>query len=599
MNLVVLVGLAITIATLIPVAMQLRRHPRGLVTLFFAEMWERFSYYGMRGLLIFYLTQHFLLDDAAAQGRYGAYTSLVYLLPLIGGYLADRFLGARKATAFGALLLVAGHLTMAYEGHPATQTLSYQGRTYDFVAEGRQGARTVKLKLADGLHAYGPSADGGLEIKRLETKGLAAASPLPAVLPPILPKGSYSFGVRGRDETALNIMYLALSLIVIGVGFMKSNISSIVGALYPQGDPRRDGGFTLFYYGINMGSFWSAIACAWLGQSVGWWAGFGLAGIGMSAGFIVFVLGKKTLEGKGEPPDPVALARPLAGPINTERLIYLMALAAVGGVWLLLGRPPLVGWMLGFCSIAVLTYIGWFMLRRCSRIEAQRLGLALVLIASSVVFWTLFEQAGSSLNQFAERNTNLSLGFGQTMTAAQAQSFQPGAILIGAPIFAALWAWLGTRGKDLDPVVKFGLGLVQVGLGFLVLVWGAGLHDAAYKVPLVFLAVTYVLHSTGELCLSPVGMAQMTKLAPAAVVSTMMAVWFLALSWAQWLGGMVARLTASETVAGQVLDPGAALATYVRVFQTIGLWGVGLGVLMLAVSPWLKRWAHGASDTRA
>jgi POT family proton-dependent oligopeptide transporter len=414
----------------------------------------------------------------------------------------------------------------------------------------------------------------------------------------VLPAGSYSLGVRDRDTTALSVMYLALSLIVIGVGFLKSNISSIVGALYTQGDPRRDPGFTLFYYGINLGSFWSAIGCAWLGQNVGWWAGFGLAGVGMTAGFLAFVLGRKTLEGKGEPPDPVALARPVLGPLNTENLIYLMALPGVGLVWLLIGRPPLVGWMLAVGSVGVLAYIGWFMWRRCTRIEAQRLGLALVLIVSSVVFWTLFEQAGSSMNQFAERNTDLRIGFGQSMTAAQAQSFNPGVILLGAPVFAALWAWLGARGRDPDPVVKFGLALVQVGLGFFVLVWGASLHDAAYQVPLVFLAVAYLLHTTGELCLSPVGLSQMTKLSPVAVVSTMMAVWFLALSWAQWLGGMVAQLTASETVGGQVLDPAAALVTYAEVFKTIGLWAVGIGIVMLAASPWLKRWAHGASDTR-
>ena len=590
MNIVVLAGLLITLVTIIPVAMQLRRHPRGLVILFFAEMWERFSYYGMRGLLIFYLTQHFLLDDTAAQGRYGAYTSLVYLLPLIGGYLADRFLGARKAIAFGALFLVVGHLTMAYEGRPATQTLTYQGASYDFVAEGRQAVRVSRLKVDGKLYDYAPAPGGGIEFK-----GLPATSPLPAVLP----AGTYSFGVRDRDETALNVMYLALSMIVVGVGFLKANISSIVGALYRQGDPKRDPGFTLFYYGINLGSFWSAIACGWLGQNVGWWAGFGLAGIGMAAGFVVFVLGKASLEGKGEPPDPVALKKPIIGPIDTERLIYLLSLPSVGLVWLLIGRPPLVGWMLGVGSVVVLAYVAWFMWKRCTLVEAQRLGLALVLVASSVVFWTLFEQAGSSMNQFAERNTDLSVGFGQTMTAAQTQSFNPGVILLGAPVFAALWAWLGTRGRDPDPVVKFSLALVQVGLGFFVLVWGASMHDAAYQVPVVFLALAYLLHTTGELCLSPVGLSQMTKLAPAAIVSTLMAVWFLALSWAQWLGGMVAQLTASETVGGQVLNPAAALATYVSVFKAIGLWAVGLGAALLVISPWLRRWAHGASDTTA
>ncbi|MDB5440663.1 MAG: peptide transporter [Caulobacteraceae bacterium] len=588
MDIVFLAGLVIAIGTAIPVALQLRRHPRGLVVLFFAEMWERFSYYGMRGLFIFYLTQHFLLDDAKAQGQYGAYTSLVYLLPLIGGLLADRLLGARKAIAFGALLLVAGHLTMAIEGKPAVQTLTYSGEVYEFVAQGQGDARQVKLKIGDGLYAYGPRADGGLVIQ-----GLPADSPVPVTLA----KGSYEMGVTGRDPVMMGVMYLALSLIIMGVGFLKANISSIVGALYPTGDPRRDGGFTLYYYGINLGAFLASIACGALGQKVGWWAGFGAAGVGMLLGYLVFVFGKSALEGKGEPPNPEKLKAPLIGPLNVEWTIYLAAILGTGLVWLLVAREGLIGWILAGGSIAVLAYLTVFMIRHCTRIEAQRICLALVLIAASVVFFTLFEQAGSSMNQYAERNTNLSVGFGQSMTPSQTQSFNAGFILIFAPIFAALWAWLGTRRKDPNPVVKFGLALLQVGLGFLVLVWGTQFHDAAYRVPLIFLAGAYLLHTTGELCLSPVGLSQMTKLSVTAVVSTMMATWFLASSWAQWIGGQIAKLTASETVGGQVLDPEAALHTYARVFRDIGLWGIGAGILMLALSPWLKKWAHGADET--
>jgi POT family proton-dependent oligopeptide transporter len=214
-----------------------------------------------------------------------------------------------------------------------------------------------------------------------------------------------------------------------------------------------------------------------------------------------------------------------------------------------------------------------------------------------VVFWTLFEQAGSSLNQFAERSTNLAIGFGQSITPAQTQSFNPGFILLFAPIFSAIWAFLGTRRMDPNPAIKFGLGLTQVALGFFVLVLGAQFAGPDFKVPVVFLILAYLLHTTGELCLSPVGLSQMTKLAPAAVISTIMATWFLASSWAQWIGGLIAQMTATETVAGQVLDPGKALATYVDVFKLIGFWGLGAGVLMLIASPILKKWAHGASDT--
>ena len=219
--------------------------------------------------------------------------------------------------------------------------------------------------------------------------------------------------------------------------------------------------------------------------------------------------------------------------------------------------------------------------------------LALVLIAASVIFFVLFEQAGSSLNQFADRNTQMTLPGGSSMTAAQTQSFNSGFILLFAPAFAALWAFLGRRNLDPSSPMKFSLALMQVGIGFLILVAGVKFADGAYKVPLIFLALAYMMHTTGELFLSPVGLSQMTKLSAPAVVSTIMAVWFLASSWAQYLGGFVAQMTATETVAGQVLDPKGALATYSAVFQSIGLWAIGLGILMAVASPWLKKLAHG------
>ncbi len=588
MDIVFIAGIIITLVTAIPVVMQLRTHPKGLVILFFAEMWERFSYYGMRGLLIFYLTQHFLFDDKTAQAQYGAYTSLVYLLPLVGGFLADQFLGTRKAIAFGALLLVAGHLTMAFEGKPVTQVLEYQNAKYEFVVIGRGDAREVKLKVGEGLYAYGPSADGGLEIK-----GMPAGAALPAVLA----KGAYELTTRDDTPIFKNVLYLALALIIMGVGFLKANISSLVGQLYPQGDPRRDPGFTLYYYGINLGSFWAGIACGWLGQNLGWNWGFGAAGVGMLAGFVVFTLGKPLLQGKGEPPNPVKLAAPMVGPLTLEHLLYLGGLAGVALVWFLVQRNAVVGYLLAAGSVVTLSYLGVFMATKCTKEERQRMMLALVLVAGAVVFWTLFEQAGSSLNQFAERNTDLTIGFGQSFTPAQTQSFNPGFILLFAPIFSAIWAFLGSRRMDPNPAIKFGLGLTQVALGFFVLVLGAQFAGPDFRVPVVFLVLAYLLHTTGELCVSPVGLSQMTKLAPPAVVATIMATWFLASSWAQWVGGLIAQMTASETVAGQVLDPGKALATYVEVFKLIGFWGLGAGVLMLVASPILKKWAHGASDT--
>jgi POT family proton-dependent oligopeptide transporter len=618
MDIVFLAGIVITVATAIPVFLQLLRgHPRGLFVLFFAEMWERFSYYGMRGLLIFFMTQHMLFDDAFAAGRYGAYTSLVYLMPLIGGFLADRFIGTRKAILFGAILLVAGHFTMGVEGPPAQQILKYADREYAFDVAGRMDEREVRIVVDGVKYEFGASSSGGFEIR-----GLPEGAPLPAVLE----KGTYELSVVKPDKFYTDIFYLALALIIMGVGFLKANISSIVGQLYEQGDPRRDPGFTLYYYGINLGAFWAAIACGWLGTYVGWWAGFGAAGVGMLLGFIVFGLGKPLLEGKGEPPDPEALKRSALGPINVEWFIYLCGILGVGVVWLIvqrhelavnvvgsivfgltqLGLPPEwlgdgqepVGFLLAAGSVIVLAYIFVFMFVKCTFIEAQRIILALILIATSVVFWTLFEQAGSSLNQFADRNTDLAIGGGASITAAQTQSFNAGFILLLAPAFSALWAFLARLNLDPNPPLKFGLALLQVGAGFFVLVWGAQFADEGFRVPLIFLVLAYLLHTTGELCISPVGLSQMTRLAPAAVVSTIMATWFLASSWAQFVGGIVAKMTASETVAGQVLDPQKALETYLSVFEMIGWWGLVLGGIMVVLSPILGYLAHAKAAAK-
>jgi POT family proton-dependent oligopeptide transporter len=375
------------------------------------------------------------------------------------------------------------------------------------------------------------------------------------------------------------------------VGFLKANISSIVGQLYEEDDPRRDPGFTLFYYGINLGAFWSSLVCGWLGLNVGWWAGFGLAGIGMLLGFVVFILGKPLLQGKGEPPNPALLKKKVAGPLHIEGLIYILGLAGVAVVWLLVQHYDTVGVVLALGSILTLAYLGWFMATKCNWIQRQRLFLAMVLIVGWMVFEILFEQAGSSLNQFAERNTQGQL-FGVPVSAPQTQAFNAGFILIFAPMFAALWAWLGARNRDPNPVVKFGIALLQVGAGFGILVWGAQFADASWRTPMVFLALAYLLHTTGELCLSPVGLSEMTKLAPMGLLSTLMAIWFLASAWGQYLAAVIARLTAQETVAGQVLDPRAALHTYVHVFSVIGIGGAAAGLVFIAASPWLKKWHH-------
>ncbi|MBX9575580.1 MAG: oligopeptide:H+ symporter [Caulobacteraceae bacterium] len=618
MNVVILLGVIITLVTGLPVLMQiLKGHPKGLIICFFAEMWERFSFYGMRGLLIFFLTQHFLFDDGFASGQYGTYGSLVYLLPLIGGIVADRYIGTRKAIMFGAVLLVMGHGLMAFEGRPATQTLTYGGQEYSVQIEGRAAARETRL-LVDGQAYEYTSGEDGLTIEGLAPGG---------ALPNVLPTGSYELNVE-RDQNGVMAFYLALSLIIMGVGFLKPNISTLVGQLYKQGDPRRDSGFTLYYYGINLGAFWAAVLCGYLGQNYGWSWGFGLAGIGMALGLLVFWLGKPLLQGKGESPYPELIKKPVLGPINREWLIYLLAFVGVAGLYFVVPNHTLVGWGLGAATVAALAFVFWFIVFKLGndKVARERMMLAMVLIFGSAVFFTLFEQAGSSLNLFADRNVDLSVtgtagtllgipygtpdqmaaaglstaGFwiDTSITAAQTQSFNAGFILIFAPVFAALWAFLGSHKMDPNPVIKFGLGIIQVGLGFLVVVWGAnsGMVDDAFRTPLVLLGLLYMFHTLGELFLSPVGLSEITKLSVASIVSFMMAVWFMASAIAHYVGGWIAGLSGTETVGGQVTNPEAALNTSLEMFNLIGWIGVGIGVGFILISFFIKHWAHGVND---
>jgi POT family proton-dependent oligopeptide transporter len=638
-NIVVAVGIVITVLTAIPVFTQMRKHPKGLHILFFAEMWERFSYYGMRSLLVFFLTQQFLFSDGLAGSQYGAYTSLVYLMPLIGGVLADRYLGTRKAIAFGALLLVGGHLMMAVEGKPAIQTLTVAGAEYRFEVEGRADERRVFLPLAGERCELNAAADStstctiaANEEGALVFTGLPANAPVAATIP----QGAYTLGVAELNQFFVGIFYLALSLIIMGVGFLKGNISAIVGQLYKDGDPRRDPGFTLYYYGINLGAFWATTVCGLLGTTVGWWAGFGLAGIGMAFGFLVFVRrrllfftsGPAQLPDEiGGPPEPEKLKAPVLAGLSREAIIYICGLLGVGVVWLLVQSPPAeilnalnsfseqyLSWLgisgqphihiaifLLLGSVAVLAYI-FTSMAKLTGVEAQRLGLGLVLVAAATVFWTLFEQAGSSLSLFADRNTQLPGGtwgpVDLTVTAAQTQSFNAGFILLGAPVFAALWAWLGSRNMDPNPTLKFGLGIIQVGVGFFMLVIGAQFVDASFQVPVIFLMLLYFFHTTGELFLSPVGLSAISKLSVYRLLSTMMATWFLASAWAQYVGGIVAGLTETETVAGSALSNEAALNASVEVFNMLGWVGVAIGAGLTVLSFFLKGMAHGAFEEK-
>ena len=499
---------------------QMRTHPKGLYILFFAEMWERFSYYGMRALLILYLTKHFLFTDGQAYGIYGAYTTLVYITPVIGGMLADRYLGQRKAILIGAILLVIGHLGMAIEGEPVTD---------------------------------------------------------PAL----------------RDATILNIFYLSLAFIIAGVGFLKANISAIVGELYPKTDPRRDSAFTLFYVGINLGAFSGALIAGGLGEEIGWAYGFGAAGLGMLAGLIVFAWGKPLLQGAGEPPNPAMLAEKVGGVISREWLIYILSFLGVGLIWFLVRDETTVGYTLYTAMAAVYAFIVYKAVFTLAPHARNRILAALFLITVQVLFWALFEQAGSSLNLYTDRSVDREI-FGQEVVASVFQSLNAMYIVLLGPLFALMWAALAKRGKDPSTGAKFGLGVIQLGLGFLVLVWGAQAAGIGVMTPVIFIFLVYLLHTTGELCLSPVGLSAMTRLSTPNMVGLIMGAWFLASGAGNFVAAQIAKLTSSADLEGLGADTAAeAIQEQVlSVYSTIGWVAVGVGVFLIVVSPLIKRMMH-------
>jgi len=590
-------------------------HPRGLVILFFTEMWERFSYYGMRALLVLYLTQHFLFGPAEAQGIYAAYAALVYLMPVIGGMIADKYLGSRKAVIIGAVLLVLGHFTMAFEGTGGRESLTIGEKTYQIQVEGRDqnrkmfavngdervhiaitpegvstvGAEPSAANAADAAAAavgtgLGTPPTGALDPATQAAPQAAAAAGFPA----FTATGAYTLETERDQKLGEPVLFLALALIIVGVGFLKANISTVVGSLYEQNDPRRDGGFTIFYVGINLGSFLATAACSYLGFNYGWAYGFGLAGIGMLAGLLTFVLGQSWLEGRGGPPVPIQ-GRSILG-VPLVPFFWIAGIIAVVPTWLLMQRHEIIETGLPWIAGVIFASVVGFTVFRLKGAERSRMLVAQVLIFFSVLFWALFEQAGSSLTLFADQSTQMPSWF----NAGYTQMFNPGIIVIGGPIMAALWVWLAKRKLEPSTPVKFSFGLVFVGFGFLVLTWAAGSQaNEAFRVPLLFLFLTYFFHTIGELCLSPVGLSMITKLSVARVVGLMMGVWFLSSSVAHIVAGLIAKATATDTVAGVVTSPALALETYGSIFGTIGWTGVGVGVFLLLISPLLKKGMAG------
>ncbi|MFN3232011.1 MAG: peptide MFS transporter [Alphaproteobacteria bacterium] len=498
-------------------------HPRGLVVLFFAEMWERFSYYGMKALLVFYLTQHFLFADDPAFAIIGAYTSLVYLTPLLGGYMADRWLGYRRAVILGGVLIMLGHIGMAFEGQAASYT-----------------------------------ADGTLI----------------------------------RDGNSLQIFYLALALIIVGTGLLKPNISTIVGALYEPGDARRDGGFTIYYMGINIGALAAPLLCGWLGHTYGWSYGFGAAAVGMAAGLIVFVLGRSWLDGRGEPHDPEGLRRPMLAGLKAGHVITLATVASVLPLWWLVQNSHVVGTLLIGVAAVSIGGVAYYAVRNLEHVDRDRILAILVLTGLATLFFAFFEQTGTSISLFAERAVDLTL-MGMAVAPAQIQAINPMFIILCAPLFALGWVWLARANAEPNIPVKFALGLVQIGIGFFMFIVGIELAQEGHRVGFAWLVLGYLFHTTGELCLSPVGLSAVTKLAPPRMTSLMMGIWFLSSAFANYAAALIAMTASVDEPPGTDVPVAVALPVYEATFSSIAWVGVGAGLAALLVSPLIKRLMHG------
>ena len=556
-------------------------HPRGLVILFLTEMWERFSYYGMRGLLVIYLTQHFLFSDERSSLLYGAYTALVYVMTIIGGSLADRYLGARKAVTFGAILLTLGHFGMTFEGSGSRQLLEYNDTQYEISLDAR-GGDAKQLIISDSGTSYVTFTETDMLIAEPETVDL----------PAVIPRDQFTMSVE-TEEGYLMMLYLSLALLIAGVGFLKANISTIVGSLYGFGDSRRDSGFTIFYMGINMGAFLASIFCGYLGIVHGWKYGFGLAGIGMLVGLVVFLSCQSWLEGKAEPPSVEKLKEKVFLFINVEWMCYLVGLAIIAVSMLLVMNEELVGGILGPIGIIMLVGMVSYSLTKLHGDERSRMLAAIYFILAQIPFWALFEQAGSSLNLLTARLVDRTI-FGWSVPGPVFQSLNAGYIFIFAPLVAWLWIWLARRNLNPSTPVKFALGVAMAGLGFLALVGGMKGSGEVGLTPVIFILLIYWIHTMGELMVSPVGLSAVTKLAPARIVGMTMGAWFLYSGLSNFLAGVIARTTGAETIGGQMTNVAAAKAGYIEVYSQVGFIALGISVLMLLISPVITKMMHGA-----
>ena len=506
-------------------------HPKGLFYLFFAELWERFSFYGMRALLVLYMVndlfESLANSEEIAYGIYAAYGALVYATPVLGGMIADRIIGYRKSIMLGAVLMALGHFAMA-----------------------------IQTDMA---------------------------------------------------------FYGALGLLIVGNGFFKPNISTMVGTLYEDGDPRRDGGFTIFYMGINIGAMFSPLVCGWLGYTYGWHYGFGAAGIGMLGGLFVFWRGLKAniLGDRGFQPKKFMETKYFG--FNIDKIVYALAFLSVPVFALLVLQNQIMTTVM-LALLGIIMIILTFLCFQVTKIERERLFVIVILTFFLTVFWAFFEQAGSSLTLFAERNVNLTF-----LNAAQTNSINPAYIIILAVPFSMMWLYFSKFRMNPITPIKFAMGIAQLGLGFLFFGYSAQFMDDAGKVPFLFLMIGYFFITTGELFVSPIGLSKTTELSPKTIAAFMMGVFFLSSAFAHHIAGGIAKLTTTagsaeisnadsggfmnsivEAVTGfkngmtdSTVEAIQSLATYTSVFTQIAVISFGFAFLALILTPLIRKWMHG------
>ena len=487
-----------------------KNHPKGLPVLFLAEMWERFCYYGMRVLLILYLTKSLVKGDIEAFAIYGAYTALVYAAPVLGGKIADKLLGYKNAVILGGILMAIGE-----------------------------------------------------------------------------------FFILGGTETWL---YIGMGAIIVGNGYFKANISSIVGKLYPDDEPsKRDSGFTIFYIGINIGALLSTLICAEVGEKFGFQYGFALAGVGMILGVITFVLGQDKFKEHAAPPDPEKLNSPWIGPLTRFHVTILGSIAVVPIIYLLIIYNELVGYLL----LATAVYVIYNLLSegiKSGKVLRDRMLVMIILFIFNIAFWACFEQAGSSLTLFADRNVNRVI-FGYEIGAGTTQFFNPAYIMIFGALFSIMWIKLSKIGLNPNIPMKFGLGIMQLGFGYLIVLLGS-MFATDYLVPLWTIAFLYLLHTTGELFLSPIGLSMVTKLAPKHMTGTVMGAWFLSFAGSNYVAAILATATGALGEGGEgaaVVSASESLILYTDVYTSMGLITIGIGLFLVLISKPLNKMMHGVT----